>query len=319
MAATAAKGATECARPQVGRGRRAGGDHPPDHEGEGPCRQASCETQARLLRRRDRWDAQKHRETRFPCAGPNRLWTTDIDEVSVPAGRGRPSPVADCFVDMRTERSWSTSPDAEFLNTMPGAAASKLQEAEHPASHSDRGRHRRRPGWIERYERYGTIRSMPKKGGSPGNLAMEGFFGRLKVEFFYERDWLGWPIDRFMDALDEYTHWHNKEKIKLSLGGMSPIQYRKPLGLAAWISGRRNVSMPVPPSAPMLQLSAATRWALGRLSARVPWWLPMSLRMRLCWAFPPSARAGFANAGSFSAGVWRARNAGEGTKRPKSA
>ena len=72
---------------------------------------------------------------------------------------------------------------------------------------------------------------MSKKGCSPDNSAMEGLFGRLKVEFFYGRDWSGWPIHGFMDALDEYIHWHNEEGIKLSLGGMSPMRYRRSLGL----------------------------------------------------------------------------------------
>ena len=62
---------------------------------------------------------------------------------------------------------------------------------------------------------------MSKKGCSPDNSAMEGFFGRLKVEFFYGRDWWGWSIHGFMDALDEYIHWYNEKRIKLSLGGMS--------------------------------------------------------------------------------------------------
>lgn len=61
---------------------------------------------------------------------------------------------------------------------------------------------------------------MSKKGCSPDNSAMEGFFGRLKVEFFYGRDWSGWSIHGFMDALDEYIHWYNEERVKLSLGGM---------------------------------------------------------------------------------------------------
>lgn len=47
---------------------------------------------------------------------------------------------------------------------------------------------------------------MSKGGCSPDNSAMEGFFGRLKVEFFYGRDWSGWSIHGFMDALDEYIH-----------------------------------------------------------------------------------------------------------------
>ena len=37
----------------------------------------------------------------------------------------------------------------------------------------------------------------------------------------------------FMDALDEYIHWYNEERIELSLGGMSPMRYRRSLGLAA--------------------------------------------------------------------------------------
>ncbi|WP_417003816.1 IS3 family transposase, partial [Adlercreutzia equolifaciens] len=35
------------------------------------------------------------------------------------------------------------------------------------------------------------------------------------------------------DELDSYIRWYNEERIKLSLGGMSPVQYRKSLGLAA--------------------------------------------------------------------------------------
>lgn len=72
---------------------------------------------------------------------------------------------------------------------------------------------------------------MSKKGCSPDNSAMEGFFGRLKGEFFYGRDWSGWSIHGLMDALDEYIHWYNEEGIKLSLGGMGPMRYRRSLGL----------------------------------------------------------------------------------------
>ena len=57
--------------------------------------------------------------------------------------------------------------------------------------------------------------------------------GRLKVEFFYGRDWSGWSIDGFMDALDECIRWYNEDRIKISLRGMSPMQHRRSLGLAA--------------------------------------------------------------------------------------
>jgi len=60
----------------------------------------------------------------------------------------------------------------------------------------------------------------------------EGFFGRLKNEMFYGRDWNHASIDSFIHKLDEYIHWYNETRIKISLGGMSPFQYRRSLGIA---------------------------------------------------------------------------------------
>ena len=64
------------------------------------------------------------------------------------------------------------------------------------------------------------------------NSACEGFFGRLKNEMFYGRNWNHASIDSFIHKLDEYIHWYNETRIKISLGGMSPFQYRRSLGIA---------------------------------------------------------------------------------------
>ena len=74
---------------------------------------------------------------------------------------------------------------------------------------------------------------MSKKGCSPDNSACEGFFGRLKNEFFYYRDWRGVDYDAFVSMLDGYIAYYNNERIKQSLGWMSPVEYRKSMGLAA--------------------------------------------------------------------------------------
>ncbi len=63
-------------------------------------------------------------------------------------------------------------------------AISILDESQRPILHSDRDSHYRWPGWIERVEKAGIIRSMSKKGCSPDNAACKGFFGRLKTEMF---------------------------------------------------------------------------------------------------------------------------------------
>ena len=82
-------------------------------------------------------------------------------------------------------------------------------------------------------DEYGYTRSMSKKGCSPDNSACEGFFGRLKNEMFYCNSWLDVTIDNFINQLDRYIKWYNQKRIKISLGGLSPYEYRQKLGLVA--------------------------------------------------------------------------------------
>ena len=77
----------------------------------------------------------------------------------------------------------------------------------------------------------GLTRSMSKKGCSPDNSACEGFFGRLKNEMFYNRSWIGVTMDEFINTLDKYIHWYAEKRRKITLGGLSPIDYRKSIGL----------------------------------------------------------------------------------------
>lgn len=112
-------------------------------------------------------------------------------------------------------------------------AISRLLSEEKPIVHSDRGVHYRWPGWIERMDNAGLTRSMSKKGYSPDNSACEGVFGRLKNEMFYNADWTGVSISDFIDILNNYLVWYNESRIKKSLGFMSPMEYRRNLGLVA--------------------------------------------------------------------------------------
>ena len=73
---------------------------------------------------------------------------------------------------------------------------------------------------------------MSRKGCSPENAACEGFFGRLKNELFYPRNWQFTTIEQFTQELDAYIRWYNERRIKMSLGALSPVEYRRSLGLA---------------------------------------------------------------------------------------
>lgn len=169
----------------------------------------------------------------FGAGRPNELWVTDITEFRMPAGKCYLSPVIDCFDGMPVGWSIGTSPDADLANSSLLQACAQLKEGEHPRSHSDRGGHYRWPGWVSICEEHGLVRSMSRRGCSPDNSRAEGFFGRLKVEFFYGRDWEGVTIEEFMGTLHGYMVWYRDERRKSDLGYRSPTQYRRELGLAA--------------------------------------------------------------------------------------
>lgn len=36
-----------------------------------------------------------------------------------------------------------------------------------------------------------------------------------------------------MQALDAYIHWYNEKRTKISLGSLSPLEYRRSLGIVS--------------------------------------------------------------------------------------
>lgn len=171
-------------------------------------------------------------ERDFRADAPNTKWLTDLTEFAIPAGKVYLSPIIDCFDGMVVSWSIGTSPNADLVNSMLDQAISTLGRGEHPTIHTDRGGHYRWPGWIERMEAAGLTRSMSKKACTADNAACEGFFGRIKNEMFYGRSWQGVTIPEFIEILDTYLRWYNERRIKMSLGAMSPAEYRENLNCA---------------------------------------------------------------------------------------
>lgn len=56
---------------------------------------------------------------------------------------------------------------------------------------------------------------MSRKAKSPDNARAEGFFGTLKQEFFYARDWKGTTRGASCE-LDEYIVWYRDEKSEIA-------------------------------------------------------------------------------------------------------
>ena len=103
----------------------------------------------------------------------------------------------------------------------------------HPLVHSDRGCRRRWPGWLALMDRYGLARSTGAKGRSPDDAAAEGFLGRMRTGSVHPGHWEERTRDEVLVLIHDYIHWHDHERIKRSLGWMSPVQYRQSQGMAA--------------------------------------------------------------------------------------
>ena len=162
----------------------------------------------------------------FHAERPNMLWVTDLTEFSIPAGKAYLSPVIDCYDGMPVAWTIGTSPNSALANGMLADACSTLKDGEKPIIHY------RWPEWIRICKEHGLTRSMSAKGCSPDNAAAEGFFGRIKQEFFHKRSFAGVSMDGFINMLDDYMVWYRDKRIKTQFG-MSIMDRRRRLGLVA--------------------------------------------------------------------------------------
>lgn len=58
----------------------------------------------------------------------------------------------------------------------------------------------------------------------PDNSVMENFFGLLKSELLYLREFES--MDEFKTELIKYIDYYNNKRIKSKLKGLSPVQYK---------------------------------------------------------------------------------------------
>ena len=174
----------------------------------------------------------------FSAAAPGEVLVTDITEFRLPDDPRKVylSPAVDLFDGDVAAFSVGTSPSKALVAGMLGDAVAATGGGF--LLHSDRGWHYRTPDWVRACGEAGVERSMSRKGHSPDNAACEGFFGRLKVEFFHGRDWRGVSAERFAAELAEWIRWYREGRLKaFDEGGRKVYDTiagrRRRLGLAA--------------------------------------------------------------------------------------
>ena len=72
---------------------------------------------------------------------------------------------------------------------------------------------------------HGIIQSMSRKGNCLDNSPTENFFGRLKTEIFYDKEYEYESIEQLKKAIESYIKYYNEERIVVKYGD-SPTKIR---------------------------------------------------------------------------------------------
>lgn len=90
--------------------------------------------------------------------------------------------------------------------------------------HSDQGWQYQHKTYQKRLKDKRIRQSMSRKGNCLDNSIMENFFGLLKSELLYLREFDS--MEEFRVELERYIDYYNNKRIKAKLKGLSPVQYR---------------------------------------------------------------------------------------------
>lgn len=161
---------------------------------------------------------------RFKASRPNEKWVTDVTEFKVAGEKLYLSPVLDLHNGEIIAYEMAERPMFEMVSSMTMKALARLGPNDRPILHSDQGWQYQMPAYRCMLEERQVVQSMSRKGNCHDNAAMESFFAVLKTEFFHLNKFKS--IAQLKEGVSEYIHYYNHERIKMKLGGLSPVQYR---------------------------------------------------------------------------------------------
>lgn len=160
----------------------------------------------------------------FTTEAPNEKWVTDITEFKLCGEKLYVSPVLDLFNGEIITYTIGSRPTYSLVSEMLEKALERLPEEHQLLMHSDQGWHYQMKKYRLTLQSRGITQSMSRKGNCYDNSVMENFFGIMKSEFLYLKEFES--VAHFKKEFEKYITYYNTKRIKAKLKGMSPIQYR---------------------------------------------------------------------------------------------
>lgn len=154
---------------------------------------------------------------KFFALRPNMKWYTDITEFNLKGQKLYLSPIIDgCGRDI-VAYNISRHPNLKQVMTMLDDAFKTNQALNGLIFHTDRGWQYQHKAYQHELALRGIEQSMSKKGCSPDDGLMEGFFGILKRKMFYGFEKTFKTMGELEQAIKEYIHYYNHDRIKTVL------------------------------------------------------------------------------------------------------
>lgn len=163
---------------------------------------------------------------KFFALRPNMKWYTDITEFNLRGKKLYLSPIIDgCGRDI-VAYNISCHPNLKQVMSMLDNAFKTNQALNGLIFHTDRGWQYQHKAYQHELAIRGIEQSMSRKGCSPDDGLMEGFFGILKREMFYGQEKKYASLDELEQAIRKYIDYYNTERTKDKLKELTPIEYR---------------------------------------------------------------------------------------------
>lgn len=177
-----------------------------------------------LLQRVSWQDCPNILSRQFTAKKPNEKWVTDITEFKLFGEKLYLSPVLDLFNGEIITYTIGSRPTYSLFSKMLETAFLRLSDEDELLMHSDQGWHYQMRQYRHVLKERGITQSMSRKGNCYDNSVMENFFGTMKSEFLYYKEFKS--VEQFKIELKKYIDYYNNKRIKAKLKGLSPVQYR---------------------------------------------------------------------------------------------
>ena len=166
-------------------------------------------------------------ERHFETIRPYQVLGTDVTQFQIAAGKLYLSPVIDFHTREILGYDISEHPNYAQIRRMMKMVFNKHGESFDGAIlHSDQGYQYQMKAYQKLLKDHGIIQSMSRKGNCLDNSPTENFFGRLKTEIFYDKEFEYESLHQLKEAIERYIKYYNEQRIVVKYGD-SPKNIRQ--------------------------------------------------------------------------------------------